>query len=456
MPERVVIVGAGLAGLTAGCALRDAGVPYKILEACSTAGGRIRTVKQPTFDDDLLVDLGGEHVPNIHYRLGHYLTRFGIGTTALHDPRLQKVILFRGRRAFLRSACPVQWPKKMPGTVAGQSPGDFEAGLTAKFLPAIGDPADIGWPHPEGLVLDHMSMADLLRSQGATADQIDLIELGLNSLDGEGYAINSALFELSGGVAFRGFQSSGFIQGGSESLPQAMAKDLQGHIEFEAPVCEIKANGTDYDVVYRQGESCQRCDHIILAIPFSVLKAIPFTPALPPSKRLAVDNQRNTSVTRTFLQFRERVWEDLGLNGYADTDQTIMSVYPGEPSKSPRGILESYAAGQVARKLAQMSVPERIKLTLEQLDCLFPGISRFYEGRFFSVSWDQDPWARGAYAFYAKGEMSQFYRQVAAPVGRILFAGDHTTPQPGWMDSAIRSGERAAREALASLSRAQP
>ena len=452
MPEGVLIVGAGLAGLSAGCTLYDAKVPFKILEARSKAGGRIRTIKQPTFDDDLLVDLGGEHVPNIHYRLAHYLNRFKIPTVLLHNPPLQKMIWFRGNRVFLRSDAPVQWPANVPGAVASQSPSDIEASFTSKYLPYVGDPADLAWPYPEDLVFDRVTMAELLRSEGATADQIALIKLGLNSLDGEGYAVNSALFELSGDVAFRGFQSSGFIKGGSEILPDAMAKFLQGHIEFESPVCEIRAKGTRYEVFCCEGQHCHRYDHVILAIPFSVLRKVSFVPALPAAKRLAVESQRNTSVTRTFLQFRERVWEEMGLNGYADTDQSIMSVYPGEPTESSRGILESYTAGQAARELAEMPELQRIGLVLEKLNRLFPGVSRFYEGRYVSISWDEEPWSLGAYAFYAKGEITEIYSHVAVPVDRIFFAGDHTMPQPGWMDSAIRSGERAAREVLASLS----
>jgi monoamine oxidase len=231
-----------------------------------------------------------------------------------------------------------------------------------------------------------------------------------------------------------------------------MAKFLRGHIEFDSPVCEIRAKRTGYEAIYREGKGCHRCDHIIMAIPFCVLRKVSFSPTLPPSKRRAVEGQLNTSVTRTFLQFRERVWEEMGLNGSADTDQSIMSVFAGEPTKSSRGILESYTAGQSAREMAAMPEPQRVKVVLEQLDRLFPGIRQLYEGRYYSICWDRVPWALGAYAYYAKGQVANFYRQVAWPVGRIFFAGDHTTPQPGWMDSAIRSGERAAREVLASLS----
>jgi monoamine oxidase len=293
-------------------------------------------------------------------------------------------------------------------------------------------------------------MSEFLQSQKATDDQIDLLQIGLNALDGEGFAKNSALFHIIGSVAFRGFQSSGFVEGGTSRLPEAMAKELQDQITFDAPVCAIESHGSSYRIFYGEEGDWKTldCEHVIVAVPYSVLRKISITPPLPLEKKAAVDGLKNTSVTRTFLQFERRVWEDMGLNGQADTDQSIMAIFPGEPRQdTKRGILESYTAGEAARALAARPEEERIHLTLEGVEGLLPGISEFFEAG-LTFSWDDDPFAQGAYAYYAKGEMAKFYPQVAKPVGRMFFAGDHTTPQPGWMDSAIRSGERAARQVL--------
>ncbi|GEM_PF-6467048 len=454
MADNVLIIGAGISGLTAGCLLTDAGVPFKILEARAVPGGRIRTVRAPVFDDDLYVEFGGEYVPNIHYRLAAYLFRFKIEVMPVtRSFCLQKIILFRGRRAFSRlspSGRTYVWPHGFPGSKADKAPGDMENDFIGKFLTIVGDPWDAGWPDASIYKYDQMSVADLLQQQHATPDEVALIQLGLNSLDGEGFAVDSALEHIADGVGFRGFQTSGSIAGGSDTLPRAMAQFLAPHIEYKAPVHAITSAKTGYTVSYGDGKTAT-CTHLIVAVPFSVLRKITFTPELPMKTAQVIAQQRNTSVTRTFLQFKERVWEDMGLNGAADTDQQVMGIYPGVPTKSSRGILESYTAGEFARQLAALPELERVQVVLEQMDRVIPGVARLYEKKYASVCWDKEPWAFGAYAFYEKGEMSTLYPNAATAVERIHFAGDHTTPQPGWMDSAIRSGERAAREVMVQI-----
>jgi len=294
-----------------------------------------------------------------------------------------------------------------------------------------------------------MTTAQLLQSRGASQDQLKLFELGLNSLDGEGLGVNSGLFQISSAVAFRGYESSGFIHGGSQALPQAMACYVQDDLKLNAPVKAIIADREQFQVIHGEDQSTC-CEHLIVTIPYAVLRKIVIIPQLPPWKGQVIEQLPNTSVTRTFLQFKERVWEGMGLSGAADTDQIIMSVYPGEPSQSKRGILESYTAGPQAREMACASPNERLEWILSNLEKLFPGVRSCYEKN-FSFTWDTDEWALGAYAYYRAGQVKTLYESAAAPVGRMVFAGDHTTSAPGWMESAIQSGERAAREVLGAL-----
>jgi monoamine oxidase len=447
LSEQVVIIGAGLAGMAAACEFKAAGLPFTILEARETAGGRIRTLHK-YFDDGLYVDLGGEHVPNIHYRLQNYLRHFQIPVIPQDDSNLQKVLWFEGRRIFMAPGVPIQWPAGMRGVAAGKNPGDIEGGFIGPLLFQLGDPLDAGWPHPDALDFDVPTEA-LLKKLGATDHQLKLFALGLNSLDGEGFAVNSALAQLASANFFRGYQSSGYIAGGSESLPQAMMKHLAGDIQFGQPVRAIEVKENRFRVTHGE-RSTLECEHLVVAIPYSVLRDIAIDPPLPAPKQAAVNGLRNSSVTRTFLQFSERVWEDIGLSGRADTDRIVMSVYPGEPAKTKRGLLESYTAGQTARDLAAMKSDRRLDYILADLDKLFPGTKQCFE-KSYTFSWDGEPWAKGAYAFYAAGEVKALYPHAAAPVGRMVFAGDHTTASPGWMESALLSGERAAREVLNSM-----
>jgi len=188
------------------------------------------------------------------------------------------------------------------------------------------------------------------------------------------------------------------------------------------------------------------CDYVICAIPFSVLRNVKFSPAVSREKQLAIDHLGNTSVVRVFLQTRQRFWLDQGLNGAATTDLPMMTAYdktfyqPGT-----RGLLEAYIAGERARKLAAMSPDERLRFTVSQIEMIHPAIREYYEGG-SSVCWDDEQWSRGAYAWFRPGEMTSLLPHIASPEGRIHFAGDHTSPAPGWMNGALQSGNRVARE----------
>jgi monoamine oxidase len=111
----------------------------------------------------------------------------------------------------------------------------------------------------------------------------------------------------------------------------------------------------------------------------------------------------------------------------------------------PRGILEAYIAGPTARKLVGMKETDRLLFALTEMDKVYPGSRREFEGG-GTKSWDEDEWQRGDYAWCRPGQMTTFGAQLATPEGRIHFAGEHTSAWPGWMQGAVVSGLRAARE----------
>jgi monoamine oxidase len=157
----------------------------------------------------------------------------------------------------------------------------------------------------------------------------------------------------------------------------------------------------------------------------------------------------NTSVVRVFLQTRRRFWLDEGLNGAATTDLPLMTAYDKNfYQPGTRGILEAYVAGERARKLAAMEPDERFNFTVNQVQMIHPAIREHLEGG-SSICWDQEQWSRGAYAWFRPGEMTGMLPEMVRPEGRIHFAGDHTSPAPGWMNGALQSGDRVAREVAA-------
>jgi monoamine oxidase len=241
------------------------------------------------------------------------------------------------------------------------------------------------------------------------------------------------------------------IRGGSDTLPHAMAAKINTRIRYGCPVVRIEQDERGARVICSNNGTNETisCQYVICAIPFSVLRDVKFSPPVSREKQQAIDRLGNTSVVRVFLQTRQRFWLEQGLSGAATTDLPMMTAYdktfylPGT-----RGLLEAYIAGERARKLAAMGADERLSFTVSQVEMVHPALRTYLEGG-ASVCWDNEQWSRGAYAWFRPGEMTSRLHQIAAPEGRIHFAGDHTSPQPGWMNGALQSGNRVAREVAA-------
>jgi monoamine oxidase len=92
-----------------------------------------------------------------------------------------------------------------------------------------------------------------------------------------------------------------------------------------------------------------------------------------------------------------------------------------------------------------MPLPARLEYVLDQSRAIFPGLRAQFEGG-TSVSWGDDPWARGAYAWFKPGQLALLPPRATGPEGRVHFAGDHTSALPGWMQGALASAQRVVKE----------
>ncbi|MGH8645776.1 MAG: flavin monoamine oxidase family protein [Gammaproteobacteria bacterium] len=152
------------------------------------------------------------------------------------------------------------------------------------------------------------------------------------------------------------------------------------------------------------------------------------------------------SAARVSLQSRKRFWVAAGLNGFGRTDLPIANLFDMTSNQpGQRGILQTYLGGARARQVAALKEGERISFVLEQAEKVFPGIRENFEGG-VSKCWDEDEWARGASSWYRPGQMSELWPHIARPEGRVHFAGDHTSAWIRWMQGALHSGNRVARE----------
>lgn len=439
--KRVVVIGAGLAGLSAAYELSRAGYEVTLLEARTRAGGRIQTLRDP-FSDALYAEAGGTRIPDVHDWTLRYTQEFSLDLVPFRQRGLDELYHLRGRR--LREG-EEEWPFNL-------APEERRLGLSgmgqrylASAFSEIGDPTAPDWPTPRLATLDRTSTAELLRSRGASAEAVALYTaLGLGDPDPERL---SSLFTLRNRFLLSKAKQWYKIRGGNDLLPKAFTARLSGRIRYGTPVVKVVQDRNEARVTFRQGQMLETiaADRVVCTVPLPLLREISFDPPLSPAKQRAAREIPYAPVTKVFIQSRTRFWTEEGLSGFAATDLPIEEVWDlsaGQPG--PRGILVAYTTGREAEQFSARPEAERLLLALDHMDQVFPGLRQQYEGG-ASKAWHDDPWARGAYPAFQIGQVS-LLPELRRSEGRIHFAGDHASAWPAWMQGALESGNRAARE----------
>jgi monoamine oxidase len=232
------------------------------------------------------------------------------------------------------------------------------------------------------------------------------------------------------------------IKGGTDLLPKAFARRLEGKIIYGAPVVKIDQDANAARVVFTKAGAQQTLssDTVLCTIPFSVLRNISL-PALSSRKRDAIKRTQYDAVSRVYVQTKNRFWQERGLNGFAFTKGAIEIWQPTWNQPGPRGILMTYARPGEAERITKLKENERIETTLSQLDAIFAGVRGNFE-RGATKCWLEDEWARGAWGLVRFTDFATAMVQD----GRIHFAGEHLSAWVSWMQGALSSGLRAVKE----------
>jgi monoamine oxidase len=445
--KKVIIVGAGLAGLSAAYELTKAGHDVTILEARTRPGGRVHTLRD-SFADGLYAEAGAARIPNHHdFTLG-YVELFGLTLDPFQPPRSPTVYYIRGQR--MRVAPGAEADVDWPYTLSPEERRLGRSGIRRKYIESmfseLGDVTDAGWPPAALEKFDQMNRSDFWRSRGASSEAIALMSLG--GIDDRAETV-SALFMLRNAALNQRLSRYYKIRGGSDLLPRAFATRLGDRIHYASPVVRIEQDPQGVRTVFRHAGAAHTMagDYLICAVPFTVQKNIEVSPPFSVDKQRAVEQLPYHSLSKIFLQSRRRFWVDDGQDGFATTDLPIGQVWDMTYNQpGVRGILQAFPISVHSRRVTAMSESERVSFAVEQMEEVYPGMRENFEGG-LSKCWDEDEWARGGTSFYKPGQMSSLLPHVSRPEGRIHFAGEHTSVWiDGWMQAALESGNRVARE----------
>jgi monoamine oxidase len=356
--KKVLVLGAGMAGLVAAYELTQLGHDVTVLEARTRPGGRVHTLREP-FSDGLFAEEGAARIPDEHDLTLKYVKTFELPLEPFYPSRLNAIRFDRGSR------------QEVP-------------------------------------------------------------------IDGFTDAMSQNYGDDLGGRPERWHK----IKGGTDMLPRAFAKHLEGKIVYGAPVVKIEQNASAARVFCLKAGTPQTftADSVLVTIPFSVLRNVE-TPALSERKREAIKRTQYAAVSRVYLQTRNRFWEQQGLNGFVFAPHAVEIWQPTWNQPGPRGILMTYARPGEAERITSMKESGRIEATLAQLDGIFTGLRGNFE-RGATKCWTEDVWARGAWAFVGFSD----FAIASAPEGRIHFAGEHLSAWSSWMQGSLQSGLRAVKE----------
>ena len=446
--KKVIVIGAGLAGLSAAYELTQAGHDVTILEAQMRPGGRVLTLRDP-FSDGLYAEAGAARFHETHNFTLKYVQLFKLPTDPFEPSELASVHVFRGKRIATKPGQSLELSDYPESIIAGLIAEEKKLGpdgMWGKYvdsaLKEISNPAAADWPPAALRKYDGMNFREFLLYRGASPDAT--VVLWGDEGTSEEF---SALWMLRIMALDQSAQKSYKIRGGTDLLPKAFAVRLAEKIRYGAPVVRIEHDVRGVRVVFLQAGSQGSLsgDYLICAIPFSILRDLEVSPPLSPEKRRTIEELSYASAARVFLQCRKRFWRDEGFNGFGWADPLGELWQPTFDQPGARGILVSYQRGKQSRQVTAMKESERIRFTLEEMNKVFPGISDYFEGG-TSKCWDEDPWARGAWTYFRPGQMISQLPHIARPEGRVNFAGEHTSAWNGWMQGALHSGNRAARE----------
>jgi len=443
--RKVIIVGAGLAGLAAGYELKRAGHNPVILEAQQRVGGRVYTLRDP-FTDGLYAEVGAMRIPRAHTLTMEYIEKFGLKTNDFTMDNPNAYYYMGGKRVRAQEAA--KDPSLLGFDVAMNEKGKTASAMYMKaiqpLIEMIQRDGEDGW---EEIVLeyDQYSTREFLELNGWSEGMIEMFGLLANQES----VMNSSFLELFREDSGNYYTNMIEIQGGTDRLPYAFLTELKDNVRFGAKMIAMDQSPDKVTIHYHTlaGKFSETGDYAIIAVPFPVLRHVEVIKPFTRTKQRAIRQLHYDASAKILFQCKRRFWEeDDGIfGGGTMTDLPIRNLfYPDHGRETGRGIiLASYTWSEDAQRWGSLKPDDRIMQALDDVAEIHPQVTREFEVG-TSWMWHDDEFAGGAFALFDPGQQSLLHEEIVKPEGRIHFAGEHASLYHAWIQGAFESGLRAA------------
>ena len=430
----VLVAGAGLAGLAAARDLVAMGASVLVADARDRVGGRVHTVRDG-FAEGQHAEAGGDMIDEAQHEIRALAGELGLTLTRI----------LRGGFGFVRLDASGR-PR-----IVTRNAARGRARLAHALQPAIRayKLAEQRWDTPIAAAIARRTVAGWLE------EHKDDPELRATATGLRGFFLADPE-ELSLLAVVDQFASSEQddpwnlyrIVGGNDALPRAIAKSLGDRVQLSTEIVAVTHRGNSVRATLRNRRSTHQvsCDYLLLALPATVVRRIPFTPALPAQQHDAIARLKYGRATKTLLQFSNRFWRLPGRPRAFGTPLPIGALWDGnEEQRGRAGIITLLSGGNASDLTQAIVAKEGVEGVARALE--FLGSRRADLVASNQIVWEHDPYARGGYAFFDPAFDPELRPWLSRRCGRVFFAGEHTSIRwQGYMNGAVESGRRAAAE----------
>lgn len=460
---KVIILGAGLAGMTSAYEMNKLGYDCTILEARNRPGGRVWTVRGGTqeteeggmaqscnFDQGQYINAGAARIPHHHDITMHYCREMGVPLQIFNNVNENAYLYSEGSGPLSNKPVRIREVKyDMQGYICellqkaiNQDALDLpmtneDKEKLIEFLKVEGD-LSTDMLYKGGSRRGYKTAPGAGEQAGEFADPYELMDLvksgfidpAMSNLPVYTHDLQMTLFEPVGGM---------------DKLPYAMAEKVKDNIQYGAVVNEIRKEENGVRIVYTSNGKTQEVqgDYCICTIPLPVLAQVKSD--LSSNIQRACDFVDYKKACKIGLQFKRRFWEeDEGIfGGLSRTNTTITQImYPNYNYLGQKGVLKGfYNFSEKAEYTGNLSLKEREQLALEEGSKLHPQYKDEFENS-FSLAWHKIPYSKGGWAEYTDATRQRFYPDLIKPEGNIYLAGEHTSYHTAWMAGAFESARR--------------
>jgi monoamine oxidase len=451
----VAIVGGGIAGVHCAYRLKKLGVDATIYDAGKRLGGRMFT-DRTTFPDGMHCELGGELIDTGHQTMRDLAVELGLELYDYNDddPSLRTLVANIGGKDLTEQEI-----------LMGFAP------IAAKIdtaLATLTDQDDLFVyynKHNGGEALDALSISAWLDSIGASGDIRTLLEVAYNIEYGletnECNVLNLMLLISTDTMKLELFGDSDerfHTKLGNDSFPTLLAKSLTAEqIELETSLQAIsEASDGRYVLDFQQGGAAKQvtADHVVLALPFSMLRKVDVKLELSAPKKSAIAEMGYGTNAKLMAGFSSRPWrENHTSNGETFTDLPYQATWETsrlQPGKS--GIITNFTGGKLGVAIGNGTPEERLQDFLTQFDKVFTGAKAASNGKVARMHWPTSPLVLGSYSSYKVGQYTKFAGSEQERFKNVHFCGEHTSlDAQGYMEGGAATGAMAAAEIAADL-----